>query len=128
LLRTARGTVYGMGGSERNAAGLKSGNAVAHSAPVLTRPTSPQLPVESRRLAPAQNAVAALHPVQPKSGRGVGQSPTMLDAPVNLEDGDIAKLVELFLLLDSWDREAASCRPCLIACNSRHGDEVGVSQ
>lgn len=100
-----------MGGRERNAAGLKSGDTVAHSVPVLTRPTSPQHPVESRRLSS----------VQPKSGRGVGQSPAMLAAPMPLEDGDIARLTELFLLLDSWDRKEASCRLSLIACNSSMG-------
>jgi hypothetical protein len=40
---------------ERNAAELNSGNAVAHSAPVLNQPTSPQQPVESRRLSPVQH-------------------------------------------------------------------------
>ena len=105
-----------MGGGERNAAGLKSGNVVDHSAPVLTKPTSPQPPVESRRLSP----------VQPKSGRGSGQSPETLAEPTELEDGAIAKLAGLFLLLDAWDRKEASCRLCLIACNSRQFDEVGV--
>jgi hypothetical protein len=38
--------------------------------------------------------------------------------PMQLEAGDIAKLAELFLLLDEWDRKASSCRLCLIACNS----------
>jgi hypothetical protein len=107
-----------MGGRERNAAGMKSGDAVAHSAPVLTKPTSPELPVESRRLSS----------VQPKSGRGAGQSPAMLAAPIPLEDGDIAQLTELFLLLDAWDRKAPRCRLCLIACNSRQFDEVGASE
>jgi hypothetical protein len=55
----------------------------------------------------------------------------MLMLPPPLEDGDIARLAELFLLLDSWDRQAKdgeeTCRPCLIACNSRHGDEVECS-
>jgi hypothetical protein len=49
----------------------------------------------------------------------------MLDAPMKLEDGDIAGLAELFLLLDLWDRkgngEGESCRLCLIACNSSMG-------
>ena len=42
----------------------------------------------------------------------------MLAEPIELDDGDIAKLAEFFLLLDSWDRKEASCRLCLIACNS----------
>ena len=103
-----------MGGRERNAAGVKSGNAVDHSAPVLTTPTSPRQPVESRRLSP----------VQPKSGRGSGQSPETLAEPTEVQEGDTAKLAELFLLLDSWDRKGSSCRLCLIACNSRQFDEV----
>ena len=41
--------------------------------------------------------------------------------PMLLEDGDVAKVAELFLLLDSWDRKEASCRLCLIACNSSMG-------
>jgi hypothetical protein len=49
----------------------------------------------------------------------------MLAAPIPLEDCDIARLGELFLLLDSWDRNELSCRLCLIACNSRQSDEVG---
>ena len=110
-----------MGRRERNAAGLKSGDTVAHSVPVLTRPTSPQLPVENRRLSPAQKAFVSLHPVQPKNGRGVGQSPTVLDAPVQLAEGDVAALTAFFLLLDAWDRasekDEVSCRRSLIACN-----------
>ena len=90
-----------MGRREWNAAGLKSGDTVAHSVPVLTRPTSPQLPVENRRLSPAQDVFAPLHPVQPKNGRGVGQSPTMLDAAGQLAERDVSALTALFLLLDS---------------------------
>ncbi len=45
----------------------------------------------------------------------------MLAAPIQLEDGNIAKLTEFFLLLDSWDRRESSCRLCLIACNSSMG-------
>ena len=117
-----------MGRRERNAAGLKSGDTVAHSVPVLTRPTSPQLPVENRRLSPARNAFAclpcafaSLDCVQPKNGRGVGQSPTMFNAPVQLAEGDVSALTALSLLLDAWDRasetDEASCRRSLIACN-----------
>lgn len=82
---------------ERNAAELNSGNAVAHSAPVLNQPTSPKLPVESRRLSP----------VQQKRGQGLGQSPISAGGavPLPLLDSDeIDKLVEFFLLLDAWDR------------------------
>lgn len=121
-----------MGGRERNAAGLKSGNAVAHSAPVLTKPTSPEHPVESRRLSSVQpksgrgsDGYRALGgSAQLNSGRGSGRSPEMLAAPIQLGDDDIAKLAELFSLLDGWDRKGSSCRLCLIACNSRRFDEV----
>lgn len=153
-----------MGRRERNAADLKSGNAVDHSAPVLSQPTGLQPPVESRRLSSAQ----------PQSGRGLGQRPNSAEGAVPLlDDADIAKLVEFFLLLDAWDRNRvrlvappagfgsnkivparergtegrclrlsedsgkdcsglseadSSCRLCLIACNSRQVDEVGVGE
>jgi hypothetical protein len=90
---------------ERNAADLKSGNAVSHSAPVLNQPTSPKQPVESRRLSS----------VQPKSGRGLGQSPMSAEGalPLSLLDGaDVARLIEFFLLLDAWDRRAMASRSC----------------
>jgi hypothetical protein len=88
-----------MGRRERNAVGLKSGDAVAHSAPVLNQPTSPQQPVESRRLSS----------VQPKSGRGLGQSPKSpaeLETPLGqpLSDVELRSLVSFFELLDTWDR------------------------
>jgi hypothetical protein len=82
---------------ERNAVGLKSGSAVAHSVPVLNQPTSPQQPVESRRRSS----------VQPKSGRGLGQSPMSAEGALpspTFDSSEIAKLVEFFLLLDTWDR------------------------
>ena len=109
-----------MGRSKRNAAGLKSGDAVAHSAPVLTRPTSPQHPVERRRLA------SALPIVQPKGGRNLGQSPRMPDPPLQPEEGDLVRLVAFFRLLDAWDAPAATtpdgCRLSLIAWNSRESE------
>lgn len=82
---------------ERNAADLKSGNAVDHSVPVLNQPTGPRHLAESRRLSS----------VQPKSGRGLGQSPISAEGAVPLsllDSADVAKLVEFFLLLDAWDR------------------------
>jgi hypothetical protein len=86
---------------ERNAVGLKSGDAVAHSAPVLNQPTSPQQPIESRRLSS----------VQPKSGRGLGRSPKTLaaaDAPEGLpiSADEIRALASFFELLDTWDRRS----------------------
>ena len=82
---------------ERNAADLKSGNVVAHSAPVLNQPTGPQHPVESRRLSS----------VQQKSGQGLGQNPMSAEGALPsslLDSAAVAKLVEFFLLLDEWDR------------------------
>jgi len=111
-----------MGRRERNAAGLKSGDAVAHSAPVLTKPTSPQQPVESRRLSS----------VQPQSGRGLGQSHRMTEEIAKLEEENYALLAEFFALLDRWEGHLmagavgfvqpirivdSGCRHCLIACN-----------
>jgi hypothetical protein len=86
-----------MGRRERNAAELNSGNAVDPSAPVLNQPTSPQPPVERRRLSSVQH----------KRGRGLGQSPMSAEGALpspSLEKTEISKLVEFFLLLDAWDR------------------------
>ena len=44
-------------------------------------------------------------PVQPKSGRGLGQRTISAEGAVPLLDqADFAKLVEFFLLLDAWDQ------------------------
>jgi len=114
--------LWHMSRRERNAAGKKSGNAVAHSAPVLTTPTSPQQPVENRRLSS----------VQPQSGRGLGRSPRPLEEQQTLGEEDYAQIAELFALLDRWDGHLMAgavgfvppirivdpgCRHCLIACN-----------
>jgi hypothetical protein len=86
-----------MGRRERNAAELNSGHTVSPSVPVLNQPTSPQPPVESRRLSS----------VQQKRGRGLGQSPMSAEGALPsppLDSAEIQDLVELFLLLDAWDR------------------------
>ena len=76
-------------------------------------------------LSPAQNAFASPHYVQPKNGRGAGQSPAMPVAPGLLTDCDVAAMAGFFRLLDAWDRAGAeggeSCRLCLITCNSSTG-------
>lgn len=63
-----------MSEEKRNAVGIKSGKAVRHSAPVLTKPTSPKTagpkPEASLRSA--------------KSGRGLGQSPISAEGAVPL--------------------------------------------
>jgi hypothetical protein len=83
---------------ERNAAELNSGNAVDHSAPVLNQPTSPQQPVESRRLSPVQH----------QSGREFeGGALISAEGAVpfpSLDSDEILKLAEFFRLLDAWDR------------------------
>ncbi len=86
-----------MGRRERNAAELNSGHTVPPSVPVLNQPTSPQQPVESRRLSSVQH----------KRGRGLGQSSMSAEGALPspfLEQAEIQTLVEFFLLLDAWDR------------------------
>jgi len=82
---------------EQNAAELNSGNAVDPSAPVLNQPTSPQQPVESRRLSPVQH----------KRGREY-EGGALISAegavPFPSDSDEISKLAEFFLLLDTWDR------------------------
>lgn len=85
-----------MGRGKRNAADLKSGNAVSRSAPVLNQPTSPEQLVESQGLAPVQH----------KNGRGLGQRPIGGGAavPFPLSPTELRQMTDFFLLLDRWER------------------------
>lgn len=93
---------------ERDAVRHESGETVTHSVPVLKEPTLS--PRASRTLAalPAVSQGAKLRPVsQPKSGRGLGQSPISAEGAVlaSLDPADIRLLAEFFLLLDTWERK-----------------------
>jgi hypothetical protein len=107
---------------ERDAALRKSGDAVAHSVPVLKGPTLSATAdrTSAARMGAMQGAI--LRPAfQPKSGQGAGQSPAISSQrealhPENenpnahlagmLDEHHIQVLVEFFTILDGWDREA----------------------
>jgi hypothetical protein len=89
--------------SEQDAVGLKSGEPVAHSGPVLRRPTSRQSRLNQEQGAQLRPALP-----QPKSGQGCGDR-----VPANLArstdarlftDADVAALIGFFQTLDRWDR------------------------
>lgn len=119
---------------ERDAVFSKSGLSVHPSDPGLKRPTllvtAGRTP--AARLREGQGAETRLALLQPKTGRGAGQSPAdILDEDASADEalslGDIQALVAFFRLLEGWkaaSEASGRCRPCLIACNSRHGDEV----
>jgi hypothetical protein len=119
---------------ERSAVRPKSGQSVHQSDPGLRRPTPPatagRKPV-ARPPKPAHSFTSSetdLTPreaghAQPKTGRGVGQSPAIQSrraAPASdvvssdprltplayLDDIQIAQLLEFVRILDRWDREA----------------------
>ena len=96
LLRSVYGTLRPMNRGKRNAADLKSGNAVSRSAPVLNQPTNPEHLAENQGLAPVQH----------KSGRGLGQRPIggAAAVPLPLSRTELRLLTEFFLLLDGWER------------------------
>jgi hypothetical protein len=93
---------------KRDAVRHKSGGTVTHSVPVLKEPTLS--PRASRKLAacPAVSQGAKLAPcASAKSGQGLGQSPMSAEGALpfsRLDPPEIAKLIEFFLLLDTWDR------------------------
>ena len=96
--------------SERNAVHLKSGEPVFPSGPGLKEPTLP-LTAERTSAAHLITQLSATRSVgdllQPTRGRGLGQRPISAEGAVplpSLDSTDIAKLAELFLLLDTWDR------------------------
>lgn len=119
---------------ERSAVRPNSGKSVRQSDPGLRGPTPPPtagrkpaarpplrfppslLPAPSEKLTEAQ-------PAQPKTGRGVGRSPTKETArsagihllPIDLEsrceqieEVQIAALIQFFRILDQWDQETDS--------------------
>ena len=109
---------------EQSAVESKSGEPVHQSGPGLSRPTSPSTSgrkPEARPRVPVfvQSREAGL--AQPKTGRGVGQRPTIeiereaLDTPstgaerhaVQLDDEAISQILDFFRQLDRWDREGS---------------------
>jgi hypothetical protein len=113
---------------ERGAVGLKSGNSVANSEPVLRRPTTPA--TAGRKPAarpPVSRGCAAPPATQPKSWRGFGggapeeiarerasasgppaddSAARKLPALDSLDAAAVSQLRQFFELLDRWDREA----------------------
>lgn len=96
--------------SKRDAVHLKSGEPVAHSGPGLKGPTLP--PTVDRTsaacLIPPQGAERpGVDILQPKSGRGLGQSPMSAEGALPLLDtADLRKLIAFFELLDTWERRS----------------------
>ncbi len=119
---------------ERSAVETKSGESVRQSDPGLRRPTPPSTagrkpaarpPVSQSSILHSSAAVASREAgiPQPKTGRGAGQSPAEMpqraalgsfsppaksshDQTPTLDDSDIKALIEFFLTLDRWDKEA----------------------
>lgn len=119
---------------ERSAVRPNSGASVYQSDPGLRRPTPPATAGRKPEARPPvllnpgfESAVAlesrAAGLSQPKTGRGVGQSPAKdsqrialsssseclkCDTPANdpLDDFSIASVIQFFKILDRWDREA----------------------
>jgi hypothetical protein len=115
---------------ERGAAGSKSGATVHQSVPGLRQPTTPVTAGRKPAARPPafypEPRAAGLRS-QPKTGRGAGQSPVIetqrgaLDRqanftpseqvkhsedPLTLDETSTRALLEFFLTLDRWDREA----------------------
>ena len=119
---------------ERSAVGPKSGESVRQSDPGLRRPTPPSTAGRKPAARPPVSQSSILHSsaavmsreagiAQPKTGRGAGQSPAEMpqraalgsfsplaepgqDQIPALNDSDIQALIEFFLTLDRWDKEA----------------------
>ena len=118
---------------ERSAVGRKSGRSVRQSDPGLRRPTPPSTagrkpvarpPVSIPSASDVERDVLSREAgvTQRKTGRGVGQSPTVssqrealgLSIPSGsiptreLSDPEITALIQFFQTLDRWDGESAS--------------------
>ena len=94
---------------KRGAALPKSGVQVDHSCPVLKGPTSSPTAGRKPVACPAVSRGAHLPPVlQPKNGRGVGQSPTAVAVACSddLNGDDLDRLIAFFQLLDQWERKS----------------------
>ena len=96
--------------SERNAVHLKSGQPVSPSGPGLKEPTLPPTAdrTSAAHLITRQSALrSGGNPLQHKRGQGLRQSPMSAEGALPfppLDPSETAKLVEFFLLLDTWDR------------------------
>ena len=118
---------------ERSAVGRKSGESVSQSDPGLRRPTPPSTAGRKPAARPPVSILSAseVEPdafpreagvTQRKTGRGVGQSPTVLtqrealgfSVPADpiptcaLSDSEITALIQFFQTLDRWNRESVS--------------------
>jgi hypothetical protein len=118
---------------ERSAVERKSGESVRQSDPGLRRPTPPSTAGRKPAARPPVSTLPAPH-VEPeslprdagitqrKTGRGVGQSPTVLAQrkalgpsvssdfipACELSDSELTTLIQFFQTLDRWDRELMS--------------------
>ena len=103
---------------KRDAVRHESGNTVTHSVPVLKEPTLSARASRKLDASPAAPQGANLRPVfQPKSGRGLGQSPISAEGavPPALDSADIRILADFFVLVDTWERtrnDKESCSEC----------------
>jgi len=104
---------------KRGAVGINSGDPVDHSGPGLGRPTTPPTAGRQPEACPplCQSATHCLSLSQPKSGQGSGDG-----VP---SGGEAAKhfASETIRFREANPLPAASCRPRLIACNSRQLDD-----
>lgn len=94
---------------ERDAVRRQSGNTVTHSVPVLKEPTLSARASRKLDASPVVSQGANLRPgLQPKSGRGLEQSPINAEGvvPQALDSAHLRELADLFLLLDTWERKS----------------------
>ena len=92
---------------KRDAVLTKSGVQVDHSCPVLKGPTLSPRAGRKPDACPAVSQGAYLSPVlQPKNGRGVGQSPTAVACSEELDGEGLDRLIAFFQLLDQWERKS----------------------
>jgi hypothetical protein len=93
---------------KRDADRPESGETVDHSVPGLKGPTLSVRTGIRPDACPVVSQGAHLPPVlQPKSERGVGQSPTALafDCVSDLDRDSLDRLIAFFRLLDQWERK-----------------------
>lgn len=115
---------------ERSAAGQKSGATVHQSVPGLRLPTPPATAGRKPAARPPDSCSESREAgpqSQPKTGRGAGQCPAVevlreaqykhassnsseqgkhSEDPLTLDETSTRALLEFFLMLDRWDREA----------------------
>jgi hypothetical protein len=94
---------------ERDAVRPKSGELVYPSSPALKEPTNP--PIADRTSAAHQTnqgdtLLCPPDPFQRKTGRGLEQSSIGVADAVPLSLDDIRQAIEVFELLDEWERRS----------------------